>query len=209
MTDYLEPRQEENEEALWEAVRRLRDVLGGPEGARTGTAEDAEVRREAESVAVPGASGRVAEPETVPSAAVPSRAEQAMVEAQVVRTESRSAEPENRTEEAGTALPLLAEAKALDRALARSEQAALTAGGGYRETGLREREEPKSLRTWLPEGRGGNASWTELAWSGQEGAVSAAEQVPVPWPREPLQAEQLDRLFRRDSRRYDGGFFLY
>ena len=33
MTDYLEPRQEENEEALWEAVRRLRDVLGGPEGA--------------------------------------------------------------------------------------------------------------------------------------------------------------------------------
>lgn len=209
MTDYLEPRQEENEEALWEAVRRLRDVLSGPEGARTGTAEDTEARGKAESAAGPGASGRMAELETVPSAAAPSRAEQAMVEAQVVRTESRSAEPENRTEEAGTALPLLAEAEALDRALARSEQAALTAGGGYRETGLREREEPKSPRTWLPEGRGGNASWTELAWSGQEGAVSAAGQVPVPWPREPLQAEQLDRLFRRDSRRYDGGFFLY
>lgn len=209
MTDYLESRQEENEEALWEAVRRLRDVLSGPEGARTGTAEDTEARGKAESAAVPGASGRMTEPETVPSAAVPSRAEQAMVEAQVVRTESRSAEPENRTEEAGTALPLLAEAKALDRALARSEQAALTAGGGYRETGLREREEPKSPRTWLPEGRRGNAAWTELPGSGTEQTVSKAEQVPVPWPREPLQAEQLDRLFRRDSRRYDGGFFLY
>ena len=209
MTDYLEPRQEENEEALWEAVRRLRDVLSGPEGARTGTAEDTAARGQAESAAGPGASGRMTEPETVPSAAVPSRAEQAMVEAQVVRTESLSTELENRTEEAGAALPLLAEAEALDRALARSEQAALTAGGGYRETGLREREEPKSPRTWLPEGRGGNASWTELAGSGTEQTVSAAEQVPVPWPREPLQAEQLDRLFRRDGRRYDGGFFLY
>lgn len=206
MTDYLEPRQEENEEALWEAVRRLRDVLGGPEGARTGTAEDTEARRKAESAGVPGASGRMTEPETVPSAATPSRAEQAMAEAQVVRTESRSAEWENRTEETGAALPLLAEAEALDRALARSEQVALTAGGGYRETGLRERQSP---RTWLAEGQEGNAAWTELPGSGTEQTVSKAEQVPVPWPREPLQAEQLDRLFRRDSRRYDGGFFLY
>ena len=209
MTDYLEPRQEENEEALWEAVRRLRDVLGGPEGARTGTAEDTEVRRKAESAAVPGAYGQMTEPETVPSAAAPSRAEQTMDEAQDARTEFLSAEWENRTEEAGAALPLLAEAEALDRALARSEQAALTAGGGYWETGLREREEPTRPRTWLTEGRGGNASWTELPGSGTEQTVSKAEQVPVPWPREPLQAEQLDRLFRRDSRRYDGGFFLY
>lgn len=206
MTDYLEPRQEENEEALWEAVRRLRDVLGGPEGARTGTAEDAEVRRKAASAAVPGASGRMAEPETVPSAAVPSRAEQAMAEAQVARTESLSAEPENRTEEAGTALPLLAQAEALDRALARSEQVALTAGGGYRETGLQERQSP---RTWLAEGQEENAAWTELPGSGTEQTVSKAGQVPGSWTREPLQAEQLDRLFRRDSRRYDGGFFLY
>lgn len=209
MTDYLEPRREENEEALWEAVRRLRDVLDGLEGERAGAAEDAEVREQAESAVVPGASGRMAELETVPSAASPSRAEQISAEAQDIRTKSLPAEPENVTEAVGAALPLLAETEALDRALARSEQTALTAGGGYRETGLREREEQKSPRTWLPEGRGGNAAWSELPGSGQEKAVSAAGQVPGPWPRESFQAEQLDHLFRRDSRRYDGGFFLY
>lgn len=29
------------------------------------------------------------------------------------------------------------------------------------------------------------------------------------WGESGLKAEQIDRIFRRDSRRYDGGFFLY
>ena len=38
----------------------------------------------------------------------------------------------------------------------------------------------------LPYGRGGPGAWEETRW-----------------------AEQADRVFRRDSRRYDGGFYLY
>lgn len=51
---------------------------------------------------------------------------------------------------------------------------------------------------WLP---GGAAeAWTPV---GETGASPASEPAEIRW------AEQADRVFRRDSRRYDGAFYMY
>lgn len=53
---------------------------------------------------------------------------------------------------------------------------------------------------------GPSGSWGPQAGDGR-GALGAAGRSGE--ASEALQAERLDRAFQRDSRRYDGGFFLY
>ena len=157
MTDYLEPRQGENEDALWEAVRRLNALLrntgGGPGGA--------EERAELSSGEKPG-------------------------EGELLL------------------MPLLEEMTAADRALSgepAKETAVRESGNGTDRSG----NSPLSS----PDGdRGGSIPRSGLLSAGGE-AERRFNGREAAWPEEALQAERLDQVFRRDSRRYDGGFFLY
>lgn len=66
-----------------------------------------------------------------------------------------------------------------------------------------------------------SALWQERNGNGAQGLpeISDGRGEAFPWPvnspgagfgeDETSRAEQMDRVFRRDSRRYDGGFFLY
>ena len=73
----------------------------------------------------------------------------------------------------------------------------------------------------LPDGRERRRSWADLPLPGSR-AGTGPGQLPAPaGPAGQLTggslgrpggqgwAEQADRIFRRDSRRYDGGFYLY
>lgn len=157
MTDYLEPRQGENEDALWEAVRRLEE--------RTGTAGENTFGPAGETTDL---SRREEEPET----------------ADLERGETER-----------LLLPLLEEMEALDRVLEGRETERETESG--RGGSLMGTDQYRS----------GNADW-EGTPQGAAEARSNGGRASV-WNDDPLQAERLDQVFRRDSRRYDGGFFLY
>ncbi len=156
MTDYLEPQQGENEDALWEAVRRLEE--------RTGTAGENTF----------GPAGETAD--------LPRREEG----------------PETGDRELGEAerllLPLLEEMEALDRVLEGREA---------------ERETESGRGGFLmgtDQYRSGNADW-EGTPQGVDEARSNGGRASV-WTDDPLQAERLDQVFRRDSRRKAGGKYL-
>jgi hypothetical protein len=51
--------------------------------------------------------------------------------------------------------------------------------------------------------------WAELETAGAQLRESLLTQRSRAGEDAAWQAEQLDQIFRRDSRRYDGGFFLY
>lgn len=168
MTDYLEPRQGENEDALWETVRRLNALLrntgGGPGGA--------EERAELSSGEKPG-------------------------EGELLL------------------LPLLEEMTAADRALSgepAKETAVRESGNGTDRSGNSSLSSPDGSGNSplsSPDGdRGGSIPRSGLLSAGGE-AERRFNGREAAWPDETLQAERLDQVFRRDSRRYDGGFFLY
>ena len=150
MTDYLEIQEDEDALDLWEAARRLDDVL-----ARL-TAGDAEVRQ------------------------------MEAADAQNEETDEKTLQSGDEDSVGGggaAALPLLEEAS----------RGRTSAEGGL--TGY---------------GRGRDASskgpWTERAGPAVGSAAFERENTRM---EDDIQAERLDRIFRRDSRRYDGGFFLY
>lgn len=192
MTDYLQLLEEETAPALLEQARRL-------ERALSGTA--AEPWEEGEASASPGGS------EGPGKAAGETGKEEA-------RREGTS--PENRT-------PALSQAQAQREAredfplleqLERLEQA--EDGLPWERTRAREiRQMPARMleraeRGGLTPGSGaGMPPWADLSRAGREPA-SPAEGREALQPLGGLTwAEQADRAFRRDSRRYDGGFYLY
>ena len=149
MTDYLEF-QEEGVDALWEAARRLDDVLTGAEERKPSRAREADGTESASGLAdIPIATGE-------------------------------------------GLLPLRTAAAELDGVAARAGMLriggdAAAAGQGYQN--MRELSAP----------------WDD----GVRSRIASASVDPMSWGTESGQAERLDLLFRRDSRRYDGGFFLY
>ena len=169
MTDYLEPQQGENENALWEAVRRLEERTGTTGKKVSGPAEE-----------TAGLSSREEESET---------------------TDRERGEAES------LLLPLLEEMETLDRVLEGREtlERAQTAAG--RETASEAGRGRGGFLMGTDPYRGGSGSWVELPQGASE-ARPKGESTAV-WTDDPLQAERLDQVFRRDSRRYDGGFFLY
>ena len=157
MTDYLEPRQGENEDALWEAARLLNALLRNT-GEETGRAEE---RAERPSGEKPGG-------------------------------------------EKSPLLPLLEEIIAADRALS-GELAAKTAIRSSGNGGEGSGNSPLSS----PDGHlGGNVPRSGLLSESEEAERRFGGREAV-WADDVLRAERLDQVFRRDSRRYDGGFFLY
>lgn len=214
MTDYLEQTGGEETDALWEQLERLDRVLlrlmggGAAEaaehqrtereriGAETGEERlDARARQrrdfqaqQAEGTAAetgdaaPRQAGRLAEEERVPMA--------------------------DRTAEA--AFPLLDRLEELDRAMRRTGSAAgwgndWTRGTGSARSGGRGSSDPVGAA------RSARRMEEEAAQGGRSGGAEPVSQLPVRsggW-EEIRWAEQADRVFRRDSRRYDGGFYLY
>lgn len=178
MIDYLELQAGEEELDLWEAARRLDDVLarlevGGESARRMGETD----------------------------------AQDAGTGVKPVRGAEETGESGGETD----ALPLLEEAERMDRAL---EQVQALERGKRPSASAEELTawEREAVRSWLSgTGRSMPALVREEPLDGPAGRapMGASSVSPMDWGTETAQAERLDLLFRRDSRRYDGGFFLY
>ena len=117
--------------------------------------------------------------------------------------------PAEEVQTAEGTLPLLEETARLDRAMnsaqvERAELFAARARGESRQAGK------AGVFSWgqLEAGSGRNASAFldgTVPETGRTGAFSSAQDPAA----EREQARNLDRIFQRDSRRYDGGFSLY
>lgn len=101
--------------------------------------------------------------------------------------------------ELNTPLPLLERTAALERA---------AAAFGPLEEASRDRTSAEGGLTGYGRGRDASSKgpWTERAGPAVGSAAFERENTRM---EDDIQAERLDRIFRRDSRRYDGGFFLY
>jgi len=177
MTDYLEFQEEEDALDLWEAARRLDDVL-----ARL-TVGEATARQPEADTQEDGTDRRIV----------------------------RSGEEDSVGGGESAALPLLEEAERLDRArnqiqtLERDSRSHATA----EELTAWERE---AVRSWLfgtPPAAPALVREDPLDGPAGRTPMGGASVSPMDWGTETAQAERMDLLFRRDSRRYDGGFFLY
>ena len=180
MIDYLEQRSGQAD-ALEEQRRRLAAALTSAAAGERVELEQGEAERVAR-MALDGGTGETAKRESLP------------------------AEEGQKAEET---LPLLEETVRLDRAMdsAQGERADLLAARARGES-------------WQA-GRTGGFGWGQLgAGNGQNtpafldgtvletGRAGAFSQRQDP-AAEREQARSMDRIFQRDSRRYDGGFFLY
>ena len=155
MTDYLEFQEKEDALDLWEAARRLDDVL-----ARLTVEDDRKTVRSGEEEHTGG---------------------------------------------------LLEETERLDRALNRIQtlERENHPSAPAEELTAWERE---AVRGWLSGTSPAVPAFVrEEPLNGPAGRIpmGGASVSPMDWGTETVQAERLDLLFRRDSRRYDGGFFLY
>lgn len=127
----------------------------------------------------------------------------------VEETAKSELRPAEEVQTAEGTLPLLEETVRLERALdsARGERAELFAARARWES----RQAGKAgVFSWgqLEAGSGRNASAFldgMVPETGRTGAFSSAQDPAA----EREQARNLDRIFQRDSRRYDGGFSLY
>ena len=197
MRDHLEELMEAGAEALWEAHRRLTAALSaaGPAGkpSRPGIPETDPGREgpAADPVwAQMPVSGRT-ETENGPATSRP---------APVWPEEpaALSVAVEGVLEEGGSALPLMAQTAALERAVqSAARQEGMNTGRQSAADSM-----PGGRRRIVP----GAGPWAEIP--GPAGGRTAFEGGDIP-VEDTDRAERLDRIFRRDSRRYDGGFFLY
>lgn len=205
MTDYLEE-QEEQAQALEENLARLEETLAalGP-GASNKAAGVAE-----ESAAPAFLSGSQTAGET----------ETALIRARdwekEEEGEDRTASPKGEAES-----PLLEQTEALEGALAGLD--ILRAGTGEesafvgpwrgaamgREEVLTQRGS-RQQENWpdRPLSRSSAADLKDLGLGGEPRPGSPRSGAAA-WDGETEEARRMDRIFRRDSRRYDGGFFLY
>ena len=183
MTDYLERVLAPGENALERAVRQAEERAAGP------AAEPRAYGPEEQTAAA----GEARTPENWPQPARPRSHRTGLPSGlpqvgQAPRPGDRPGEAEG----AGT-VPLRGEesAQALKQALERAERRAARAAA------LARREQAASAPGELPAQTGG--------WTG--GGEAPAAQTGGAGELET--ALRVDRAFRRDSRRYDGGFFLY
>lgn len=192
MPDYLEELLD-NAEALLEQVRRMERGGSGPASLPDHSARE-ELRR-----ALDAASGTG---ETESSAVRAGPAENAVPE-----PPGRAFDPQG--EKAGNR-----ESSALLEQLERLERAAgpeLGGGGAKRSDSWGGADGWR--RTAFFSGPAG--VWREIAYPDAVGAAGDGWSLnigparPSPAAGELQWAEQADRVFRRDSRRYDGGFYLY
>ena len=206
MTDYLELVSAEHERALLELERRLEWALSGL--AQAGGAEESpSAGEESEG---PAADGEPAERRARPLEERPDADGAPLSEETEGQEEQRKKRLERRTRSAAENRPaaLLAELEQLERAAGYlSEQGAASSAAG-------QPDGPASIgagRRWPVSlaaadayayaggealGMGGSAPW--------RGGRGETTEISSPdW------TERTDRAFRRDSRRYDGGFYLY
>lgn len=205
MTDYLEE-LEEQESALARERERLEAALAGLRSAETETAEERAVLNETGG----SAAGAREAGETYGSL---SRQEETAAPAADTAGEAQE-EATGRGKKEEERFPLLEQVMALEETLQGLQGVAAPSGGrgslaGAGRAALAER----------PDGGG----W-DIRRSGTGEAVpfsfqghGKAGETLGGWPLEtgalreeaPGQARRLDRLLRRDERRYDSGFFLY
>ena len=181
MIDYLE-RESGQADALEEQRRRLAAALTSAAAGERGGGADPSGVEETARTELDGGPWEAAKSEPLPA------------------EEAQTAE--------GT-LPLLEETVRLERALdsARGEQAELFAA---RARGESRQAGKAGASSWgqLGAGDGRNASAFldgTVPETGRTGGFSRAQDPAA----EREQARNLDRIFQRDSRRYDGGFSLY
>ncbi len=182
--------------SLWSAVAAARG-LEGPERApahpETGEGTDAEMRRGAET---PQAGDRTEEllqmAEQTEAGALPLLAELAQAERAARAVQTARAVSWN----AGTARAGDAAGPSAGTAWRRGATGTAWDPAGPGEPGWR------GLPGGAGTGRGGASGWKEAGWESPFGRET------VPRSREDM-AEEIDRAFQRDARRYDGGFFLY
>lgn len=143
--------------------------------------------------------------ETAPSRRT-AESEKTAAPAGLLAAEGEEAEPSPR-------LPLLDGVLALDGAVERAGSALRWEGrktaGILPETEGVHTDDWADRRPWLgaPAQRDGSRAWAEeTAYQRDVAALGRSTRFGE---EATMQAEQLDRVFRRDSRRYDGGFFLY
>lgn len=197
MTDYLKQLLEERADALWEEERRLAAALAGVTGRSVlpgeNFEEDAERRPNGHAPGERSETGESGPWEETEQAAGQGRI------------------PERET----LLLPLLAQTLELERAAKGAEK--LTAAARTETPGTEKEMDPwaagndrrgsrktgpweETLGAPLPRMGEGPDGWT----AGPMGTGAGGAEI-----QDDLGIEGLDRLFRRDSRRYDGGFFLY
>lgn len=132
--------------------------------------------------------------------------EETAAPAGLLAAEGEAAEPFPR-------LPLLDGVLALDGAVERAGSAlrweARKTAGILPETEGVHSDDWADRRPWLGASaqRDGSRAWAEE--TAHQRDVAALGRSTRFGEEATMQAEQLDRVFRRDSRRYDGGFFLY
>lgn len=207
MTDYLESISRENERALLELERRLERALSGVRNMAPGedTGEGLAERPGEERTAFGEHSTSGSPAADIGAAGAPGGDAWQWGEGLWGGAEAQGA-----AETAERPSPLLDELQRIERA-ARS---GLDAGAeGYSTTLWKEIEKPGpgqgDWRAALPENGVQSAAGVpgQAGWSGPYGLDSRRGGVQagnaLDW------AEQADRVFRRDSRRYDGGFYLY
>ena len=205
MTDYLEE-QEEQAEALEENLARLEEALAalGPGASKkaAGVAEES------------------AAPAFLPGGQTDGETETALIRA---RDWEKKEEGENQTSstKGEESFPLLGQTGTLEAVLAGLD--ILRAGTGEesafvgpwrgaamgREEALMQRGS-RQQENWpdRPLSRSGAADLKDLSLGG-ETRLGSSQSGAAAWDRETEEARRMDRIFRRDSRRYDGGFFLY
>lgn len=208
MIDYLEQLLE-GADALAEQVRRLERGLSGPGAARTGEREDHVPLR---------TGGEAARSFSQGDRAVPAQGEAAQAGRAEQGREKREASPALFQNTQGTEAPERVpgslepgEEAGLSRQLERLERAVRSAARQSPSGWERSMEEPwdgpAGLLSVSRPGRGFSVPEREPAegWTAGSGFAGPAARSAGPLER----AEETDRVFRRDSRRYDGGFYLY
>lgn len=121
--------------------------------------------------------------------------------------ESSLSQPPVQGQKEQAELPLLAQLRQMDRALDGPGEAA---GTGTEEHAL---HSVKQVAGWsqaeLGTARRLFNQEAFLSQTGRGGAFNVGGREPLQSSGDLTWAEQADRAFRRDSRRYDGGFYLY
>lgn len=200
MTDYLEQLLD-NTAALLERVRKLENSRPAPEQGNgslsaSGTEERTVDRRESED-----ASERAQY--AAQQAETGRKAVSGEGKSDSLRAQQNSGQEREDFREGFS--PLLEQLERLERAQAALEGGGAVAGGRPAPAGAARTDYPLSL---AGPGRRTAAPVTEelLGWSETQRGLPGRETDlggALDW------TEQADRIFRRDSRRYDGGFYLY
>ena len=196
MTDYLEQYQQDQGDALLEQAKRLERALsalvigetGEDWAASSSAGMDQETTEEGRWLRVDNGQEESATLKTA---------------GQTVTLSQRVREGKKQSEEP----PLLKQLRRLDSAQSLAEG---RAGAGGEEDFFRPAERAAVRNSAVPEGRSGvQPARPPMPRIGKRADFLPGGRETLQSSGELTWAEQADRAFRRDSRRYDGGFYLY